>query len=94
MILREETEKIGYPNDGHILECLESKKVVVAGDDQISAGLKRAFQDAVIRKVVESHDLDRRCNDRRRASDEFESDRHIIFTLMKLRSEDARGFLV
>ena len=90
-ILWEETEKIRYPNDRHILERLESKQVAVAGDDEVGGGLKRAFQDPVIRNVLKDHDPDRRLHDRRSASDELEGGRDVFFTLMKLGSEDACG---
>lgn len=65
--------------------------MAVAGDDEVGGGLKRTFQDAVIRNVLKDHDPDRRLHDCRRASDELEGGRDVFFTLMKLGSEDASG---
>ncbi len=66
--------------------------MVVAGHDEIGAGLNRAFQDAVIRKVLKRRDSGRRLHDRRRASDELEGSCNVVFILVKLGSEDTRGF--
>lgn len=58
--------------------------MTVAGHDEIGGGLKRAFQDAVIRNVLKDHDPDRRLHDCRNASDKLEGSRNDFFTLMNL----------
>lgn len=74
------------------MERLESKQLVVTGDDEIGGGLKRAFQDAIIRKILKNPEPGRWFDDGCSASDESKSRCNIFFSLMKFSSKDARGF--